>query len=156
MVILFGQKDQILGHIKNESSEKHITVAYITTVAYTASNGIHRGSWENIMAKKSSSDFIVEVDGKSFDTREGLTLDCYKAIVEKTRANEETLPDSRQLSDKNDQLWTWTLLTGEKPKASTLFALHAYVDDTGSARGPLFYDPTYDGDDIRFRPAVVL
>lgn len=143
--------------LKTESSEKHITIAYDVVVVYSGSNGIHKGSWNEIMDKKSSKNFTVNVDHKNIDTREALTLDVYKAIVEKAIANGETLPDSRQLSDKNNQPWTWTLLTGEKSEAKiTLDAPHAYVDDTDSARGPLVYDPTYDGEIVRFRPAVVL
>ena len=68
------------------------------TVAYTARNGIYKGRWDKIMDKKSTEDFTVEIDGHKVDTRIGMTLDVYTAMVEQYKANGGLLPDSCQLS----------------------------------------------------------
>ncbi len=122
-------------------------------VAYTAGNGIYKGSWNKIMGNETTKDFVVEIDGQKFDTRTGMTLDVYAAMVERARANDEILPDSRQLSEENGQVWTWTLRTGEQ--AVVLNAPRASVLEDDSVYGG-WCDGGDGGGAVRFRPAAVL
>ncbi len=140
------QKDFSVLTTETETGEQKFTVAY------TAGNGIHKGSWNNIFNKKNAQDFMIEIDGKKVDTRTGMTLDAYKAMIDKARTT-EALPDSPQLAGENGQPWTWTLRTGEE--ADGFYAPSAFANSDG------YVDANWNGrdrgdDGVRFRPAVVL
>lgn len=121
-------------------------------LAYTAGNGIHLGSWNKIFDKKNAKDFMIEIHGKKYDTRTGMTEAVYRGVYDYAKQTGQTLPDSRQLSDKNDEPWTWTLLTGEQ--ADGLSA--PIADVNGGKVGRSWSDRDDDGSLVRFRPAVVI
>lgn len=123
------------------------------TIAYAGGNGLYRGAWNQIMDTEAAGDFVIEIDGREVDTREGMTLSVYKAMVNQAQANSEILPDSQELAERNGEPWTWTLRTGEKVGAKSA----PYVTVYGEGQ---VYDVWRACDDseqnVRFRPAVIL
>jgi len=120
-------------------------------VMLTTDNGLYKGSWNNIMSKKSAKDFTLEVDGQEVDTRSAMTWETYQAFInEAKRRGIDLLPDSEPLSKQNGQPWTGTWLTGEK--ADEFDALYGDVNCGEPYRGW-----SYRGDDwrtLRVRPAA--
>lgn len=70
-------------------------------------------SYRAVMSDKNDKLFQVEVDGKTYDARRGMTDKVYEAKVAEARERAVTLPDSQQLSAETGDDWTWTMLTGE-------------------------------------------
>jgi len=141
---------------ETETGEKRFTVAYV------ADQGIHEGSWDNIFDEANADHFIIQVEGEQIDTRAGMTLGAYKALIEHAKATyswAQTLPDGRELFAEydfggfDDDSWTITLLTGED--ASEFRSPHASVHENGSVdRGGNPRDD--DRTNVRFRPAAVV
>ncbi len=135
---------------ETEAGEKQFTLAY------SAGNGIHKGSWNTIMNKKSTKDFTVELDGQTLDTRTGMTKTVYNSMVEQAKLSNQILPDSPKLEKENNQPWisTTTLFTGEQTRGRYTVQA-ARVNDDGSVYDYwISHDADYKG--VRFRPAVVI
>ncbi len=117
-------------------------------LAYTAGNGIHKGSWNRILDKKNRDEFIIEIDGVVYDTRTGMTGDTYVAMYDASKLSGFMLPDRTYGS----QPQTSTLLTGEQ--ADDRGAPFANVHNGEVNR--VWYGCDYDHQSVRFRPAVVI
>lgn len=111
-------------------------------------------SYNSVMAKKNNDLFNVQVGGITYDTREGMTDAAYDALVADAKAQEgSTLPDSQEAAKENNDLWTWTMLTGE-PLTAAGYVQVRYVYG-GGVRGSVdLPDDDYRG--LRVRPAVVI
>ncbi len=119
----------------------------------TTGNGLYKGSFDKIIDKKSYKDFVIEVNGERIDTRKAMTWDTYKAFITQSKASGvNPLPDSRPLSEQNDQPWTGTWLTGEQPTK-----LNA---NCGTVDGDMPYRDwgirSLDWYSMRVRPAAVV
>lgn len=71
-------------------------------------------SYNSVMSSANDALFQVEVNGAKYDTRRGMTAEVYDAKVADARQRGVTLTDSQPLSKETDDVWTWTMLTGEK------------------------------------------
>lgn len=124
-------------------------------VMLTTDSGLYKGSYNSVMSskKKNKQNYTVEVDGEEIDTRSAMTWETYQAFIEQAKANgADPLPDSRQLSEQNDQPWTGTWLTEEE--ADGFFAHFGDVGDGGPRRHWDFRDR--DWSILRVRPAAVV
>ncbi len=142
----------------------------VHVVMYAAPSGIDLGDSKNDHDERRSYDAImsdrqahtIEIDGKEYDTRTGMTIAAYKAFIEDYTAfilgmkEEDASVLSGELPDttksRREDLRTYTLITGEENPNS---ALVAYMGG-GSIR---WYNVARSGDEtllIRFRPAVEL
>lgn len=131
------------------------------TVAYSEEAGLELGSWDTVMGKKlrtrnkTTQKFTVEVDGRQYDTRKGMTLPVWQAMVEEARADGRVLPDSQEQAALNGEKVTWTLRTGEADKANSFNAPFVSLNGLGETNADMAQ--TDDGRPyIRFRPAVRL
>lgn len=123
-------------------------------VALTSPNGLYKGSWNQIMDKKSDKDFVIEVDGQKVDTRKGMTRATYRAFITEAQAQSPNnpLPDSNPLSKENGEPWTATWLTGEQAGVR-----NAPCAGVNAGQGYEYW--YYRGNDrrgLRVRPAVVI
>jgi hypothetical protein len=124
------------------------------TVALTSVIGTQEGSWDYIFNTRYQHRFMIEIDGSIFDTRLGMTLDVYTAMIEQARSSGKDLPDSpyhSRNSSEEGTIWTRTLATGELTLSTECYV--CYVDRGGSVINDSIY-LTSQGDYIRFRPAV--
>lgn len=154
----FGVTSDSLRVVMHESPEGE----NVFTLVHTG-NGIDIGdstkdfdkarSYKGVMAKKNDELFAVPLGGKTYDARKGMTDAAYDALYEDAKADGVTLPDSKQMSEENEDLWTWTMLTGE-PLTAVGDVQIRYVDD-GGVRGYV-YHPGYVRRGLRVRPAVVI
>lgn len=141
---------------ESEAGEKTFTLIH-------TGNGIDIGdhskdydearSYKSVMAKKNNPLFFVRVGDKVHDVRTGMTDKAYYALVADARERGEALPDSKQMSRENDDLWTWAMLTGE-PLTAVGYVRIRYVDVDGVYR--LVSRPDFDARGLRVRPAVVI
>lgn len=133
------------------------------TVVHTG-NGIDIGdhseaydearSYNSVMDKKNDALFKIQVEGKSYDTRKGMTAPVYDALYQDS-LNRDTrdvpLPDSKQASKEYDDVWTWTMLTGEPLTADGGVQIRYVLD--GEVCGVVGH-PGGDYRSLRVRPAV--
>lgn len=144
----YGVKKEAFNVLRTGEAEgqEHIVVAY------SARNGLYRGSWNDIFSKNFDLNYIVEVDGQKLDTRMGMTFSVYKALIADARSRSiHNLPDSYYSSGEDCQPWTSTLLTGE---AALVDAPITFLDDGLINRDR---EPRYNrNQNVRFRPAVVI
>jgi hypothetical protein len=134
----------------------------VFTLAHTG-NGVDIGdhakaydearSYNSVMAKKNDGLFTVQVDGQSYDARTGMTDSAYDALIADAKENGITLPDSEKAAKEADDVWTWTMLTGEELTARGNVQVR-YVAG-GKVRGRV-YLPDRGYRDLRVRPAVVI
>ncbi|HEY1645560.1 MAG TPA: hypothetical protein VGF75_04220, partial [Candidatus Saccharimonadales bacterium] len=110
-------------------------------------------SYNSVMAKKNDKLFIVKIDGQTYDVRKGITASVYGALYKDLVERDATLPDSQTMAEENDDLWTWTMLTGEPLTAGGCVQLR-YVGDGGVDGGVARTDG--DSRTLRVRPAVVI
>jgi hypothetical protein len=122
-------------------------------LAYNANNGIYKGSAASIMAKPLDERFIVNVDGRLYDTRDGMSTHIYLAMIAEAQARGRTpLPDSIELMGEDRPLME-TILTGngiDNGQVNTGTLMH---------RGNVMIEPMDATDDTGFalfRPAVML
>lgn len=108
-------------------------------------------SYNSVMSDENDALFQVEVNGVTYDTRAGMTDEVYVAKVEDARSRNVTLPDSAQLRDETDDLWTWTMLTGEPLTAGGCVQFR-HVDGGRVGRG--IAGPGDDSRLLRVCPAV--
>lgn len=108
-------------------------------------------AYKAVMSKKNDGLFAVPLAGKTYDARKGMTDAVYDALYEDAKADGVTLPDSKQMSEENEDVWTWTMLTGEDLTADGDVQLR-YVDG-GKVRRDVA-SPGRDRRNLRVRPAV--
>lgn len=108
-------------------------------------------SYNSVMSPKNDGLFTFKIDGKQYDSRQGMTDATYFAKVADAKERGVTLPDSQPLSAETGDDWTWTMLTGEPITADGHVQLR-YVYDGQVCRDD--YHP--DGGDrvLRVCPAV--
>ena len=151
----FGLSPKDFGLVKIEKDEAVEALPEPKVVVMlTTGNGLYKGSFDKIMDKKSYKDFVIEVNGERIDTRKAMTWDTYKAFITQSKASGvNPLPDSRPLSEQNDQPWTGTWLTGELPPDE----LYAYYGDVYGDMPGRYWGDRYDGcNDVRVRPSAVV
>lgn len=126
-------------------------------VAIDASpNGQYGGSWNKVTKErqKESGEFTLDVDGTQVDALAGTTDTAYRAMITDAKARGvDPLPDSYQLSEQNDQPWTYTMLTGELLTADGGVRIRRVRD--GGVDGCVFL-PDRGRRTRRVRPAVVV
>jgi hypothetical protein len=110
-------------------------------------------SYNSVMSDQNDALFQVEFDGVTYDTRSGMTDEVYVAKVEDACARGITLPDSKQLADETNDVWTWTMLTGEELTAVGDVQARR-VREGRVDRG--FDDPDTDDRPLRVCPAVAI
>jgi hypothetical protein len=140
---------------ESEKGEKTFTLVH-------TGNGIDIGaankdydktrSYKSVMAKRFDKLFNVTVGGQKYDVRKGMTATAYDALYEDACVTDgATLPDSGQMAEENNDVWTWTMLTGEDLTAGGYVRVRG-VDD-GRVDGNV-YHPGNDNRALRVRPAV--
>lgn len=129
------------------------------TVMYTAVSGLELGdpreardekrSWDSIMADPEDERFVMEINGRKVDTRQGMTRELYEAFVKAKKDAGAELPDSQANTLDNG---VQTFLTGEE--ASTSFAPSARVRGGSVDVRWVLCGSDFRG--FRFRPSVGL
>lgn len=109
-------------------------------------------SYDGVMSDKNDNLFKVSVDGRTHDTREGMTDMVYRALYEDAIERKTALPDSIEMLEKPRDPLTTTMLTGE-PLTPTNRAWFRGVDNGTIVLIP--YERDYGGRGLRVRPAVV-
>lgn len=124
-------------------------------VMLTTSNGLYRGSYDQIMSDKKANQaaYTVKVNGQKIDTRQAMTWDLYQAFITQAEADgTHSLPDSVALAEDNDEPWTATWLTGEPA-----VGLDARYGRVPGGRPNRFWDRRDDDwGVVRVRPAAVI
>jgi hypothetical protein len=151
-----GVTEESLRVVMKETEEGEKTFTLIHT-----GNGIDIGdhskeydkarSYNAVMSKKNKDLFSVEVNGRTYDLRSGMTASAYDALVEDCRLREVTLPDSQDAAKEANDDWTWTMLTGEPLTADGYVRLRGVSD--GRVRRDV-YRPGFDDRYLRVRLAV--
>lgn len=108
-------------------------------------------SYHGVMSRKNNKLFNVTAVGQKYDVRKGMTDAAYDALVEDARERGEALPDSKQMSEENNDLWTWTMLTGEDLTADGNVQIRGVYD---GEVGRYVYPPDDAYRNLRVRPAV--
>lgn len=110
-------------------------------------------SYNSVMDNKNNVLFAVPLGGKTYDARKGMTDVTYRALYEDAKAQGITLPDSEVMAKENDDIWTWTMLTGEKLTADGRVRVR---DVAGGEVRRGVCRPGRDSRSLRVRPAVVI
>ena len=110
-------------------------------------------SYKGVMAKKNDKLFAVPLGGKTYDARKGMTDAAYDALYEDAKADGVTLPDSKQMSEENEDVCTWTMLTGEELTADGDVQIRYVAVGKVDRR---IASPVHDNRSLRVRPAVVI
>ncbi len=122
-------------------------------VMLSTSNGLKRGSWDDIFGAREAGELAIEVGGLTLDSCTGMTWRAYRALVAQLAdRGSHPLPDSEDVAARNDQPWTCTLLTGERLDNNDR-APFAFVSQGEPGRS--WGGRDYTGG-LRFRPAVVI
>lgn len=119
-------------------------------LAYSASSGLYKGSWDAVMGDANNDEFIVEISDEFFDTRSGMTTDVYNAMYE-AKLNDNVLPDSQEAALDDPLKWTLTMMS-EQPNGN--YASFMFVKN-GKLR-KYWYRRTLDHEIVRFRPAIII
>lgn len=144
------------------------------TVVYSAPVGLYSGSWVTTFKSTRIDEFMIEVNGKSIDTRTGMTWDVYKAFIDHAKSkgmnslpdSKNPLPDSREcpvdgsLGKGRSCTWLTGEATGSTPQEMQAKGSRAYVEQ---AIAVIDDNLQYIGranlgqsDYTRFRPTAVI
>ncbi len=154
----FGVTEDTLRVVKTEAEDGEATFTLLHT-----GNGVDIGnpkkeydparSYDAVMSEENDKLFVFELDGKTYDSRKGMTDATYDAKFADAKERGVTLPDSKQLSEETGDVWTWTMLTGEPKTADGYVQLrNVYVGEVDR----FIAGPDVDRRSLRVCPAVVI